>query len=348
MRAMLAVVKFVAKWCAIAALCVGFSELSMHVWGVWPTYQLVGKGVGGTKGVTFFTLDTETLFRMIPNETHHINVDGFRDAKPSVPGKALITVSGDSFPMGLVVEPEQTFPQQLEKLLQGSEVYNMGVQGFGPDQSLIAFKRYGLPLAPSRALLSLYPSNDFNDLLKNHLFEISADGDALRPLHPNPVEKVIPVFRLPMALRLIASGRFLPKETEEHISEILFNDKTTDEIPDQAEYQRAKILMKLVLREFKRVTREHAIHLTTILIPSHNDIQSATRSHLDSAALSICNDEGLEVIDLYPEFLKWHGDPLYSEADKHLSSRGHAETARIIAGAFSNPDYLGKRDETHP
>jgi hypothetical protein len=342
---MLALFKFVAKWCAIATLCVLFSELSMKVWGVWPTYQLVGKGVGGTKGITFFTLDTETLFRMIPNETHHINADGFRDEKPTHSGRHLITVSGDSFPMGLIVEPRDTFPQQLEKLLTGREVYNMGVQGYGPDQSLLAFKRYGLPLAPSQALFSLYPSNDFNDLLKNHLFEINADDGSLRPLHPNPIEQIIPTFRLPMALRLITTGHFLPEETEEHISEILFNDKTTDDIPDEQEYRKAQILMKLVLREFKRVALEHSIRPSAIVIPSHNDMQNTPRSHLDEAALTICREEGLEVVDLYPEFVAWRGEPLYSEADRHLSTVGHAQAARIIAKALSKQEHP---DTGHP
>lgn len=333
---MSALFKFLAKWSAIAVLCVLFSELSMRVWGVWPTYQLVGKGVGGGKGITFFTLDRETLFRMIPNETHHINIDGFRDVKPTGSGKPLIIVSGDSFPMGLVVEPEETFPHQLERLLEGQEVYNMGVQGYGPDQSLLAFKRYALPLVPSRALFSLYPSNDFNDLLKNHLFGINTDDGSLRTIHPNPIEQVISVFRLPMALRLITTGRFLPKETEEHISEILFNDKTTDDIPDQVEYHKAQMLMKLVLREFKRVALENSILPTAIVIPSHNDIQNSSRSHLDLAALAICREEGLEVLDLYPDFIAWRGEPLYSEADKHLSATGHAEAARIIAKALGN------------
>jgi hypothetical protein len=313
----------------------------MRVWGVWPTYQLVGKGVGGDKGITFFTLDTETLFRMVANETHHINSDGFRDTKPSVVGESLITVSGDSFPMGLVVRPGDTFPQQMEKLLPGREVYNMGVQGYGPDQSLLAFKRYALPLAPSRALLSLYPSNDFNDLLKNHLFEINANGESLKPQHPNPIEQIIPTFRLPMALRLITSGRFLPRETEEHISEILFNDKTTDDIPNEAEHRKAQTLMKLVVREFKTIALEHSIHPIAIVIPSHNDMQAATRSHLDTAAIAICNEEGLETVDLYPEFRAWRGEPLYSEADRHLSTAGHAEAARIIASALNRPEHSG-------
>jgi hypothetical protein len=336
--------RFIAKWCAITALCLLFSEFSVRVWGVWPTYQLAGKGVGGGKGITFFTLDAETLFRMIPNGLHQINADGFRDTKPTRPGERLITVSGDSFPMGLVVEPEQTFPKQLEKLLANRPVYNMGVQGFGPDQSLVAFRRFGVPLRPSRALLALYPSNDFNDLLKNHLFETDADEDTLIPVHPNPIEEVVPVFRLPMALRLITTGRFLPAATEEHLSNILFNDKETDDIGDQNEYRKAQTLMKLVIREFKRVALAHSIVPSAIVIPSYRDLENvptgAARSHLDVAALAICRDEGMEVIDLYPSFSTWRGESLYSEADKHLSAVGHAEAARIIARALPNTEHL--------
>jgi len=334
--------RFVAKWSLVLTLCVLFSELSVRVWGLWPEYSLQGKGIAGGKGITFFTLDTERLYRMVPGPAkfgnlHRVNSDGFRDTRPLSSDKKLITVSGDSFPMGLVVDSDQTFPQQLEKLLGGVHVYNMGVQGYGPDQSLLAFKRHGLPLKPAIALFTLYPSNDFNDLLKNQLFDVDADG-GLRELHPNLIEAIVPTFRLSMALRLIGTQHFLPPQTEEHLSRVLFNDKETDEIPDAKEYMKAQALMKAVIREFKRVSHEHSIQPTAIIIPSYREFENrgqvAARSLFDTEALALCRQEGLTVIDLYPAFLAWHGPSLYSDADKHLSTIGHAEAARSIAQAL--------------
>lgn len=328
-------IRFLAKWCAITALCVLFSELSVRAFGIWPQYQLTGKGIAGGKGVNFFTLDTETLFRMIPNEVHHINADGFRDTKPTVSGDRLITVSGDSFPMGLVVEPEETFPNQLEKLLPGREVYNMGIQGFGPDQALIMFKRYAVPLKPSHTILSLYPSNDFNDLVKNRLFDADPSSGKLKTIHPNPIEEVVPLFRLPAMLRLVASGHFLPAETEAQLSDILFNDKEADDFDDGNEDQKSQALMRLIIREFKAVAMANSITLSAVVVPSYRELDRVrsgmTRSGRDTTALAICHDEGVPVVDLYPAFQRWTGNPLYSVSDKHLSAAGHAEAARIIS-----------------
>jgi hypothetical protein len=314
------------------------------MWGVWPEYSLQGKGIAGGKGITFFTLDTERLYRMVPGPTkfgnlHGVNSDGFRDAKPSPSGKKVMTVSGDSFPMGLVVDSEQTFPQQLEGLLTSYQVYNMGVQGYGPDQSLLAFKRHGLPLKPSRALFVLYPSNDFNDLLKNQLFDVDAQG-RLSELHPNLIEKIVPTFRLVMAFRLITTQHFLPPQTEEYLSRELFNDKETDEISDAKVYLRAQALMRAVIRDFKKTSNEHSIKPTVIVIPSYREFdlpgQQPPRSRLDAAALALCREEGLEVIDLYPSFLAWRGSSLYSDADKHLSVIGHSEAAQAIAQGLTD------------
>ncbi len=331
-------IRFLAKWVTITALCVLFSELSVRAFGIWPQYQLTGKGIAGGKGVNFFTLDTETLFRMIPNEVHHMNSDGFRDTKPTVSGGRLITVSGDSFPMGLVVEPQETFPNQLERLLTNREVYNMGVQGYGPDQSLIMFKRHGLPLRPSHTILSLYPSNDFSDLIKNRLFEVDPSNGKLKAVHPNPIEEVVPRFRLPAMLRLIGSGHFLPPETEARLSDILFNDKESDDFGDIDEAHRARTLMRLIIREFKSVAMANSITLSAVVVPSHRELDRVRsgmpRSSLDTTALAICRDEGVEAVDLYPAFEAWAGAPLYSAADKHLSAAGHAEAARVISEAI--------------
>jgi hypothetical protein len=304
-------------------------EVSLVVWDFWPAYQLTGKGVGGGKGVQFFTLDKELLFRMLPNHLHSINRDGFRDSRPTKHGAQLTVVAGDSFPMGLAVEPNETFPNVLESLLIGEEVYNLGVQGYGPDQEFAAFIRYGLPLRPKRLILSLYPSNDFGDLLHNELVAVAPSGESLVKKHPNPIESVLPSTRLQMFAQLLLHKRFLSKEKEERLNEILFEDAPSNDL--QREAERATMLMRLVLRDFRRVTNENTIEFLAIVIPSFDSIEGARRhehrSPLDELAVALCREEGIPVIDLDPIFRGWSGEPLFIPADRHLSVAGH----RLVA-----------------
>jgi hypothetical protein len=311
-------------------------EVSLVVWDFWPTYQLTGKGVGGGKGVQFFTLDKELLFRMLPNQLHSINRDGFRDSLPLRRGNELTVVSGDSFPMGLAVEPHETFPSVLERMRPAEEVYNLGVQGYGPDQEFVAFTRYGLPLRPKRLILSLYPSNDFGDLLHNQLVTIDPSGESLVRNHPNPIESVLPPTRLQMFSHLLLHKRFLPKEKEERLNEILFEDTPSNDLDREAD--RATKLMRLVLREFHRVAAENNIDLLVIVIPSFESIEGEhrhePRSRLDQLAVSLCHEEGISVIDLDPIFRAWSGERLFLPADRHLSVAGHQLVAERLVGTL--------------
>lgn len=327
------------KWTCITLLSIAMCELSLVVWDFWPAYQLTGKGVGGGKGVQFFTLDKELLFRMLPNEIHSINREGFRDALPTKKGPQLTIVAGDSFPMGLAVEPNETFPSVLERMRPGEEVYNLGVQGYGPDQELVAFTRYGLPRRPARLVLSLYPSNDFGDLLHNELLAVDPSGEALMRHHPNPIESVLPPTRLQMFSHLLWYKRFLPREKEERLNEILFEDTPTRDLERDSEGARATQLMRLVLREFRRLTRENNMDLQAIVIPSFDSIEGSARrerrSRLDELAVLLCREEGIDVIDLDPAFRAWIGDPLYIPEDRHLSVAGHRLVAEQLAGRLA-------------
>jgi hypothetical protein len=310
-------------------------EVSLVVWDFWPAYQLTGKGVGGGKGVQFFTLDTELLFRMLPNQIHSINRDGFRDEVPTKTGSQLTIVAGDSFPMGLAVEPRETFPSVLEGIRSGEEVYNLGVQGYGPDQELVTFTRYGLPLRPKRLILSLYPSNDFGDLLHNELVTVDPSGQSLMKNHPNPIESVLPRTRLQMFAHLLLHKRFLPREKEERLNEILFEDLPMADLEREKERARATQLMRLVLRDFRRVSMENKIDLLAVVIPSFDSIEGARRneprSHLDELAVVLCREEGIDVIDIDPFFRSWSGAPLYLPEDRHLSVTGHRVVAEQLA-----------------
>ena len=70
-----------------------------------------------------------------------------------VPGKKRIVVIGDSFTFGDGVSDDETYSAYLEKLLDNTEVINMGVHGYGHDQMLIYLTEEGLKYSPDIVIL---------------------------------------------------------------------------------------------------------------------------------------------------------------------------------------------------
>src|SRR5215813_7999305 len=84
---------------------------------------------------------------------------GFRN--PKVPSRANIVVFGDSQTYGAWVEPEDTWPRQLESIIH-STVYNMAFAGDGPVDSLLLWDE-ALSLLPKIIIEAFYAGNDLFD-----------------------------------------------------------------------------------------------------------------------------------------------------------------------------------------
>lgn len=110
-----------------------------------------------------------------------INEDGYRGARlPPQPaaGRQRVLVLGDSIAFGLYVGDDETYAARLQALNSDLEVANLGVQGYGPGQSLLRLERLGLGLEPDVVVLALCLGNDFADaVLPSFLYD-----DA----HPKP------------------------------------------------------------------------------------------------------------------------------------------------------------------
>src|SRR5262245_21643077 len=72
-------------------------------------------------------------------------------AKP--PGVRRVVALGDSFTFGEEVSDDQTYCHQLEALLPGTEVLNLGVHGYGHDQMLLYLEEEGVKYRPDVVLL---------------------------------------------------------------------------------------------------------------------------------------------------------------------------------------------------
>lgn len=85
------------------------------------------------------------------------NSRGFRGTREYTdelpPDTPRIVVLGDSFTFGDEVSDDETYPAQLQTLLSGAEVINMGVHGYGHDQMFLLFEQEGARLRPDIVIL---------------------------------------------------------------------------------------------------------------------------------------------------------------------------------------------------
>jgi len=107
-----------------------------------------------------------------------------------------ILVLGDSFTFGSGVEMEDTFPKQLEILLNEGdkkrkyEVLNAGVQGYGTDQEFYFLEEWIDKLKPDLVIVGFYVENDITDVMigaLNHY--IVKDGYLFDNHKHNAIEK---------------------------------------------------------------------------------------------------------------------------------------------------------------
>lgn len=102
-----------------------------------------------------------------------------------------IVVYGDSNIQAVFSDQENTFCARLEFYLNQKQkqvryqVINAGVQGFGPDQSLIKMTKEIDHLKPHIIILQLFAENDFGDLIRNRIFNLSLTGE----LAPAPLSQ---------------------------------------------------------------------------------------------------------------------------------------------------------------
>jgi hypothetical protein len=103
------------------------------------------------------------------------------------PGTVRAVLLGDSLTYGYGVGDEQTFARLVDDARPDVEIVNLGVQGYGLDQSRLALEARGLAYRPDVVVLDVCAGNDFlDDLLPTFLYDarhakpfFAVEGDAL-------------------------------------------------------------------------------------------------------------------------------------------------------------------------
>lgn len=298
-------------------------------------------------------LDEDILYKVKPNSAIEINNYGFRgsDYTTTRNDKKRILVLGDSFMMGMNVKSDQTMPAALEQRLGKSyEVYNMGIIGYGPDQSLVQFQTIGKKFKPDIAVLGLFGTNDFMDLIKNELFFINEQGELQR--NPdNPVKKALPASRIQYFLEWSKDKKSESNVVIKDLFGRLFWDAYTFDLMDNLNSSVAQKMiatMRLVLREFKQKMGKEGIDLVIVIIPNvwntyTPDKLVARKTPPDKYFIyedtlaTLCQEESIKYINIH-KYVDNQSLPfkIFDMDDGHLSVEGNRFIADIVASKILN------------
>jgi lysophospholipase L1-like esterase len=283
------------------------------------------------------------------------------------PKTTRIAFVGDSFTFGLWADSaEKSFPSLVGEVLGADKysTYNLGVPGYGIEDSLQQLKHHWTSINPDLVVLAIFNGNDFLDtFLGMERYSVRADGllELNKPLVETkvPVEFRSPSFQLESWLydnlytaRAAAQFLFTFRGSEQqstsavptrlpelplYSSSVIWSLK---EYPDFAENARRITMEKI--REFAEYCTETQAasllivtipHFAQVLIPDHfppRYIVSRPQSFVEEFA----RENEIPYLDLLPVFHGFHQldeTPLYYYFDGHFNSLGHRVTADAIA-----------------
>lgn len=257
--------------------------------------------------------------------------------------RSRLLVLGDSTAFGYGVADEATFAARVAADARGFEVVNLGVEGYGPDQSLLRFEREGRAYAPDAVVLSLCIDNDFADAgLPVFLYDgahpkpyFSLDGAGL-VLHDAHL-RLGRLARIGVRLRERSQlydrlATLAAPRPRQALAESWRERRARVEgDPARAVELLARIVARL--RDSARPAR-----LLVLLQPSKASYNSG--SVLADALAARLGADGIETLDLARAF---HARGLRFgafafDATGHANARGHALVAELLLARLSAPE----------
>jgi len=303
----------------------------------------------------FYQVDPDLIYSMRPGGAVDTNTAGLRgpEVEQTVPGPRLIAL-GDSYTYGHQLDYASSYPALLEQMLNREKasgdpvhVINAGVPGYNVDQAYALFTRQLAGLAPDAVILIIEPK----DLAgANVLFDLE-DGELV------PVAAWKNWIYLQLWLRTHAPQWV--KETNGYrfiLGRLSGSDPfwalPSDDLDHQAQWQIEKIA--LLVDRLVRTGKRDGFEVVVVNFPDRPALRFGgdyTKSTYFGLPVSILGPRGNEHMETLGEAIRSTGahyvdamqifldqdygatelDALYLEGDPHMSRRGNAALAEIIA-----------------
>ncbi|MEX2048822.1 MAG: SGNH/GDSL hydrolase family protein [Gemmatimonadota bacterium] len=257
---------------------------------------------------------------------------GWRDdefASEKATDRARILALGDSFTFGVGVDYGDRFSEVLERDRPETEVLNMGVFAYGPDQALLAYELHGRSVDPDIVVLGLYLGNDLDDIKSRvvHSFPkpyFVLDPDSLVLVRPKPSWSVAARSRSYIAELVfrITEGRQLRWETA----------------PELVGASEIDLLLAVLNRLSTDTAADEANLLVVVIHPRDASADQRTRYEFVTAEIQRA---GHNLLDLREVFLSasQQGEHLYL-ADGHWNPAGHRLVAEALQAELVGRGWL--------
>jgi hypothetical protein len=234
------------------------------------------------------------------------------------PATQRVVVLGDSFTFGEEVSDGQTYPYLLEKQLDGMEVLNLGVHGYGHDQMLLYLQEEGLRYSPDVVALGFVVGDVFRNLLTFRDF-------------------AKPRFILESGT-LVLTNSPVPSP-QEVLARELFQVKSLDlvsiavsDVARGSQIRSAEIIARAILNEIVQLSRRSSALNVLVYLPTGREtLQDLDRSWPgEEFFFRVCDELGVACLSLRSQFLRDAQEWKSFDPEGHWTAEIHRSAARAI------------------
>jgi lysophospholipase L1-like esterase len=275
----------------------------------------------------------------------------FPAAKPS--GERRVAILGDSLVLSVQVQQPETFAQRLEDRLNGggsrpfTRVINGGVQGYGPVEELLFYRRVVGPLRPDVILVMVFVANDAIEALDS-AWRLDDSVQGLERAREDATGLSRRLVRRSMVLQTVRLRVNDVRDWLRPEQGPVLQRALTTYVPDPpADVTRGLALTRDTLGTLVREAGAEGTRVGLVLVPARFQLNDEDFGHLQAAARhagqTLVRDAatarfaealaplGVPVFDLLP-VLRAQPDPagLFFRENIHFTPRGHAVVAAAL------------------
>jgi lysophospholipase L1-like esterase len=293
-------------------------------------------------------------FEIIPSQLAYtwasparINSLGYRGPEPrSPPGRPLVLCVGDSMTFGNNVSEDETYPVQLQDLMQREwpqtqpEVFNMGVQRYYTYQEVEVVRRQAPRLRPDAISLAVY----LNDLGERPGADFEAEYEGEREQAASAFHNAFPALYLLVknsaAIALMRGAYLTAMNPRSSIGVRALEGKVS--AADEAKWR----TVEEDLVTFRELADTYGFQPYVVFVPARPQVRrDMPQSAYPGRLVEYATRQGLVAINPIDEFkreLSAGRDP-YLPWDNHMSQTGHRIVAEAIMRQLRQHGWRSRR-----